>query len=341
MKTFAAILIAVLLGASGAFAHEQHEHPPGPGLFGHPPEHIHVLLNPMPVYGMMIGVLALAGALIARSRAARILALSIVVVAGASAWPTQHFGENAYQNIRKISDEQGQLWLDEHMGRAERFLFLFYGTALLGIAAFATQRKFPRTAASLTIITLVAGIASAGIGGWISRAGGHIRHSEFRHGEAPSKEGGGHEHGEGKQSHETMQHDKTQHSDTNASHKHGATDKEASEKPDAEKAQLPDTLEGVWKHIHEHHAELEAAITGKKFTDIQTHVQHLTELTKRLAELSQHDRKATAERGVNQLNQVLAEIKNSAETGSELVLKTKFDAFVKSLSELEQQMKTQ
>src|SRR5262245_36591993 len=125
MKTLAAILTAVFAAAASLDAHEKHEHAPGSGLFGHPPEHIHVLLNPMPVYGLMLGALGLAAALIARNRAVRVLALSIVVVAGTSAWPTQHFGHNAYQHVRQISDEQGQLWLDEHMSRAEKFLFLF------------------------------------------------------------------------------------------------------------------------------------------------------------------------------------------------------------------------
>lgn len=180
MKTLIAILAAVLLGIPSGWAHEQHEHSSGPGLFGHPPEYIHVLLNPMPVYGMIIGTIALAGALIAQSRAARVLALSIVIVAGASASPTQYFGENAYQRVRGITDEGGQQWLDQHMRRAEKLLFLFYGTALLGTAAFATQRKFPKTTSALTIITLAAAIASASAGAWISKAGGHIRHPEFR-----------------------------------------------------------------------------------------------------------------------------------------------------------------
>lgn len=186
---------AALLGVISARAHEKHEHPPGPGLFGHPPEHVHVLLNPMPVYGLMIGALALTAGLLTRSRAAQVLAVSIVVVAAASAWPVQYFGENAYQEVRKISDEQGQYWLDEHMGRAETFVCLFYGTALLGIAALVSQRKFPKAATPLAIVTLIASIASASVGGWISRAGGHIRHPEFRGHSVPSGDAAPHKHG--------------------------------------------------------------------------------------------------------------------------------------------------
>ena len=347
MKTLIAILAVALLGITPIQAHEQQEHSSGPGLFGYPPEHVHVLLNPMPVYGMMIGVLALAAGLLARSCPAKVLALSIVVVAGASAWPAHYFGENAYQNVRKISDEQGQQWLDEHMGRAEKFLFLFYGTALLGIAGVVSQKKFPKAATPLAVVTLIAGIACAGLGGWISRAGGHIRHSEFRHGAAPPSKGAAHEHEQSKRhnsskpGHDGLQYDKMQQPDASNGHKHGAEGKQGDEKHSTEKAQLPDTLEGVWKHIHEHHGELETAITGKKFTEVQTHVEHLTALTKRLVELSHPDHKATVESGVRKANQSLTAVRQSAETGSETVAKNNFGAFAKSLNELEQQMKKQ
>jgi hypothetical protein len=338
MKILATIVIALLLGIRGVPAHEKHEHPPGPRLFGHPPEHIHVLLNPMPVYGLMIGILGLTAGLLARSRPAQVLALSIIVLAGASAWPTHYFGENGYQNARKISDEQGQRWLDEHMARAERFLFLFYGTALVGIATLVSQRKFPRAATPLTIVTLVAAIASASVGGWISRAGGHIRHSEFRHGLVAPSEAGPHQHGEGKASPETMRHDKMpmQPSDTHAGHQAGAKPEQV-----AENVPLPDTIEGVWKAIHEHHGGLDSAIKDKKFGDVQAHATKIGPLTKRLVELAHPAHKAAVETGVTKINQALEGVKQSAETGSESVMKDKFNEFEKGLNDLEQRMKRQ
>lgn len=335
MKTLVSIAVAVLVSAAGACAHEKHEHPPGPGLFGHPPEHIHVLLNPMPVYGLMIGVLGLAAGLFARSRPAQVLALSIVVLAGASAWPAHYFGENGYQNVRKISDEQGQKWLDEHMARAEKFLYLFYGTALAGIAALVSQRKFPRAATPLTIVTLVAAVASASVGGWISRAGGHIRHPEFWRG-ATSPSGAPHEHGAEKPTHETMRHETTQPqpADAHAGHKDGA-------QPEQSKAPLPDSIEGTWKAIHEHHGGLDTAIKNKNFAEVQAHAQKIGPLAKRLIELAHPDHKAAVESGVTGINQALESLKQSAETGSELVTKDNFTKFEKALTDLEQQMKKQ
>ena len=182
MKTLFAILIAALVSTATALAHEGQEHPAGGGLFGLSPEYVHVLLNPMPVYGLAIGVLALVVALFVRSKPAQSIALGLVVLASASAWPVAHFGQNAYKEIRGKADEAGQQWLDEHMERAEKFVYVFYATALLGLAALVSQKKFPKAATSLAVATLIAGVASLGVGGWISKSGGQIRHSEFREG---------------------------------------------------------------------------------------------------------------------------------------------------------------
>ena len=179
MKTLIVILAATFLSARAVLAHEHSE---GAGLFGLPPEYLHVLLNPLPVYGLAMGILALAGALLARSRAALVIALMLVILASASAWPVLHFGQSAYARVRGQADEPGQQWLDEHMTRAEKFVYAFYVTALLGIGALVSQKKFPKAATPLAVATLLAGVASLGVGGWMSKAGGQIRHPEFRHG---------------------------------------------------------------------------------------------------------------------------------------------------------------
>lgn len=181
MKTLIAILVATLLGLTAAFAHEGQEHPAGSGLFGLPPEYVHVLINPMPVYGLAMGVLALGAALVLRNKTAQTIGLGLVIIAAASAWPVAHFGQNAYKQIRGQADDAGQDALDEHMERADKLVPIFYATAVLGVVALIGQRKFPRAATPLAAVTLAAAIASLGAGGWISKAGGQIRHSEFRH----------------------------------------------------------------------------------------------------------------------------------------------------------------
>lgn len=182
MKTLKilAVIAGLALAANAAWANEGHEHPAGSGLFGLPPEYVHILINPMPVYGMAMGVLALSAALLLKNKTAQTIGIGLVILAAASAWPVAHFGQNAYKSIRGQSDDAGQDALDQHMERADKLVVVFYATALIGVVALVSQRKFSKAAVPLAAFTLLAPIASLGAGGWISNAGGQIRHPEFR-----------------------------------------------------------------------------------------------------------------------------------------------------------------
>lgn len=346
LKILSVILILAAISAFPALAHEGHEHAAGKGLFGFPPEYIHVLLNPIPGYGMVMGIFALGTALVVRNRTAQTIGLCIVIVSSAAVWPTMHFGTNAYKNIRGAADDAGQDALDEHMDRAQKAAVIFYATALLGIGALTTRRKFPKAATPLASVTLVFGLACLGAAGWIAKAGGQIRHPEFRamssastkdskesHGKMANMEKSeGHKHDEmaSGESHEKMQH-----TEASSEHKHGDT----ASTPHDEKAPLPDTIEGVWKAIHEHHAELKTNVEAKQFKEVQSHVAMMNGLTKQLVAVSHPDHKPAVESGVKKITQALAEVKSSAETGSETVMQTSFKAFEEALNELEQQMK--
>lgn len=148
------------------------------------PEYMHVLLNPLPVYGLSMGVIALLGALIFRNRGARIAALSLVFLGGLSAWPVYHYGEAGYDRVKSMADTAGGQWLDEHMARAEKLIPVFYILAGLAVVAVVAPMKWPRSAFPLAATTLLLGAVTLGIGGWIAYPGGHIRHKEFRF-EAP------------------------------------------------------------------------------------------------------------------------------------------------------------
>jgi len=150
------------------------------------PEYIHVLLNPLPVYGLMMGVVALVAAWIARNRAAQAVALLIVALAGVSVWPVVEFGERGFDNVYAISDRESQQWLDVHATRASRLAPVFYAVAVLAVVTVFVPWKFPKTNNALLTITLIAALVALGIGGWIGHAGGQVRHSEFRDG-PPSK----------------------------------------------------------------------------------------------------------------------------------------------------------
>lgn len=157
-------------------------------------EYLHTLLNPVPVYGLSMGLLALGAGLAWRSRRTVVVGLGIVAFSGLAAWPTYALGQQAYERVRAMSDTAGGLWLDEHMARAEKLISVFYVLAALALAGIAAPLKWPRTALPLALGTVAVGVGAMGVGGWIAYAGGHVRHPEFRF-EPPPPRKAGHGHG--------------------------------------------------------------------------------------------------------------------------------------------------
>ena len=149
------------------------------------PEYIHVLLNPLPIYGLTMGIIALALALTLRSRPAQVVALSLILVSGAIAFPVIHYGEEGYDRVLSMTDEQGEAWLKVHQHRGDQLGWAFYLLAGLAVIAIAAPFKWPRSAFALTIITLLFSFCVLGIGGYIAYAGGKVRHREFRSSPAP------------------------------------------------------------------------------------------------------------------------------------------------------------
>ena len=148
------------------------------------PEYMHVLLNPLPVYGLAFGTLALALALFLRNYRVTVAALVLVFVGAISAWPVYQYGESAYDRVKSMSDAPGEQWLDEHMARGEKMIWLFYVLAAVAAIGVGAVLKWPRTSFAITVGTLVLSGVTLGTGGYIAYAGGHVRHREFRF-EAP------------------------------------------------------------------------------------------------------------------------------------------------------------
>lgn len=151
------------------------------------PEYIHVLINPLPVYGLAMGLLGLIIALFLKSRRGQIVTLIIVLICAASAWPVYEFGEQAYNRVLTMADEPGQAWLDEHKDRGEDLIWFFYALAVLSAIALFAPRVWPRLVRPLVIAVILLGAVTLGIGGYIAYAGGKIRHREFRNVPPPAK----------------------------------------------------------------------------------------------------------------------------------------------------------
>jgi len=149
------------------------------------PEYLHVLLNPLPVYGLGLGLLACLVALAIRSRGASVVALMIVFVSALSAWPVKELGEQGFDRVLSMADQDGQTWLKIHEARADAVLWVFFALAALAAAAIFLPKKWPRSATPLLLATTLGTVAALGCGAWIGYAGGQVRHKEFRYGPPP------------------------------------------------------------------------------------------------------------------------------------------------------------
>ena len=151
------------------------------------PEYIHVLLNPLPVYGLLIGLIGLVLALVLKSRRAQIATLTLVLISSASAWPVYEFGQQGYDRVLSMTDEAGEAWLDEHVHRAENLIWVFYALAALSAFAIAAPIKWPKSSTPLAVAVILLGAVTLGSGAYIAYAGGRVRHREFRNEPPPPK----------------------------------------------------------------------------------------------------------------------------------------------------------
>ncbi len=149
------------------------------------PEYVHALLNPLPVYGLAVGLLGLIIALLTRTRAARVTALAMVFLCALSAWPVFEYGEKSYDRVLAMADSDGAKWLQEHMERADKLIPLFYLLAALAAVGVVAEYKFARAAVPIALIVVILAGGTLAAGGYIAYAGGRIRHREFRYDPPP------------------------------------------------------------------------------------------------------------------------------------------------------------
>jgi hypothetical protein len=151
------------------------------------PEYVHVLLNPIPVYGLLVAWIGLVISFLLKSRRAQIATLALVLITAGSAWPVFEFGEQGYDRVLAMSDDDGQAWLDEHQARADKFIYVFYALAVMSAAAIVMPMRWPKSSPALVIAVILLGAVALGCGMYIAYAGGKTRHREFRTEPPPPK----------------------------------------------------------------------------------------------------------------------------------------------------------
>jgi len=149
------------------------------------PEYLHVLLNPIPIYGLAIALFGLIAATYLRSRGGQLTALVLIFASALSVWPVVYHGDRAFDRVLSMADDDGQAWLKAHEHRADELIFLYYALAAVSASAIFVPKKWPKAAQPSVIATILLAVISLGAGSYIAYAGGKIRHREFRNGPPP------------------------------------------------------------------------------------------------------------------------------------------------------------
>ncbi len=147
------------------------------------PDYLHVLINPIPALGMILGVLLVLAHKFRREpalmEAGLVMIAATAVITAASVW----LGQRAYDRLFETLSLESRMWLDVHMERAENFQYVFYAAGALASATLWARTRKPGMVHPLLLATILSAGLSGVLAGVIAHAGGQVQHGEFREGQ--------------------------------------------------------------------------------------------------------------------------------------------------------------
>lgn len=146
--------------------------------------HLHLLLNHVPVLGVLFAALILFVAVLRHSGELAKLSLAMLALAGATAIFVFLTGEPAQEAVEKLPGLSERL-VDRHedAARIATIVTGCIGALASGALIAYRRRSLPRW---VTMFALVAAVGSTGLMGYTANLGGQIRHTEIR---SPSASG--------------------------------------------------------------------------------------------------------------------------------------------------------
>lgn len=102
-----------------------------------------------------------------------------------------------------------------------------------------------------------------------------------------------------------------------------------------EKMKIPDTVEGIWKEIHEHHAELKEIVEKKQLEKVHETAFEIRDLAKALVPKAPADKKTQVEGAVKNIAKLAEDLDKSGDGGDQAKTEAnlkKLDGVLKVLS---------
>jgi len=144
--------------------------------------HWHLVLNHLPIVGVIIGTLVLAAGFLRKGNSTvKNTALGIFVFAGLSAVPSYLTGEGAEEVVESLPGIT-EASIEAHEELAMVFLILAGILGAISVLTLAAQRYKPKFVPGLYILILLFAAGVCYAGQKVGTSGGEIHHSEIRAG---------------------------------------------------------------------------------------------------------------------------------------------------------------
>jgi len=147
--------------------------------------HWHLLLNHLPMVGIVLGTIILAGGYMFKNNPTiKATALGVFVMAALVAIPAYLTGEGAEDVAEKLPGVT-EGFIENHEDLGKIFLILAEGLGVLAIFTFILHALKSKWVPILFGIVFIAGIGTSIFAKQVGTSGGQVRHTEIRNSNAP------------------------------------------------------------------------------------------------------------------------------------------------------------
>jgi uncharacterized membrane protein len=142
--------------------------------------HFHLLVNHLPLAGLLFGLLLLVGATIFKSKPATNTAYLILILAAVLVFPAYFSGEGAEHTLMdKVEGIEKSLVHEHEEAALISFILTLVVGALAGVTLFINSGKKKENMFLVYLLMIVGLFALASIA-QVAKLGGEIRHTEIR-----------------------------------------------------------------------------------------------------------------------------------------------------------------
>ena len=147
--------------------------------------HLHLLVNHIPIIGVVIEILVLSTGYILKNSTIKRTALGIFIFSSLFAIPAFFSGEGAEEVVEKLPGVS-ENYIEAHEEAAEVFIWIIASFGVLSLLTFLSDYFKRKISKWLYLLTAILAIVTIVVAKQVGTTGGEIRHSEIRATQLPA-----------------------------------------------------------------------------------------------------------------------------------------------------------